>query len=337
VANIQDVAELAGVSITTVSHVINATRYVSDELEQRVRTAMVTLDYQPNRLARSLRCGETHTIGMIIPDNVNPFFAEVARGIEDAGFANGYTVVLGNSDGNLDRELLYVNELLAKQVDGIVFVAAGLSSERIAEIQKVHVPVVIIDRKLEQIPTTVDSVLLDNEFGGFQATQHLITLNHRRIACITGPSDLTPSADRITGYCKALANAGIHIDDTLITRGNFQYESGHTATLHLLDLPDPPSAIFVCNDLMAMGAISAVFTKGKRVPDDVSIVGFDDVLLAAFTNPPLTTIAQPKYEIGELAANLLLERIGGSTAEAQHLIQTPYLIVRESTAVWNKV
>lgn len=332
-----EVAEQAGVSITTVSHVINATRHVSEELEERVRTAMLELGYLPNNLARSLRRGQTHTIGMLIPDNINPFFAEVARGIEDTGFRNGYTVTLGNSDGDLERELLYVNEMVAKRVDGIVFVAAGLSTERIAEIQKENIPVVIIDRKLENMPTSIDSVLLDNGKGGYQATQHLIDLGHRRIACITGPSDLTPSADRVTGYSHALTNAGLQVDTTLITRGDFQYESGYVAALRLLDQPNPPSAIFACNDLMAMGAIRAVVRKGKRVPDDVSIVGFDDIRLAAFTNPALTTVAQPKYEMGELAANLLLERIAGSKTAAEHHIQTTYLVVRDSTAMWDDI
>ncbi len=293
---------------------------------------MQNLGYQPNDLARSLRQGQTHTIGMIIPDNINPFFAEVARGIEDTGFANGYTVTLGNSDGNLERELLYVSELVAKRVDGIVFVAAGLSSESITQIQTENIPIVIIDRMPENIPVLIDSVLLDNAKGGYQATRHLIELGHRRIACITGPSDLTPSADRVTGYVEAMSEAGIKADDRLITRGDFQYESGYAGALHLLDQPNPPSAIFACNDLMAMGAIRAVVTKGKHVPDDVSIVGFDDVRLAAFTNPALTTVAQPKYDMGKLAANLLLERINGSQKAPEHHIQSTYLVVRDSTA-----
>jgi len=331
-ATMRDVAEQAGVSISTVSHVVNATRPVSKGVTERVRQAMDDLGYQPNLLARSLRRGQTFAIGMIVPDNVNPFFAEVARGIEDTGFAQGYTVILCNSGGDLDRELVYVNKLVERQVDGIIFVAAGLSSARICEMQERSVPVVVVDRDLLRVSATVDSVLVDNEKGGWYATQHLLDLGHRRIACITGPSDLTPSAERVTGYRKALNAADVTVDEAMVVRGDFQYESGFSAALRLLDLQEPPTAIFACNDLMAMGAIRAAVTQGRRVPDDLSIVGFDDVRLAAFTNPALTTVAQPKFEMGKLAASLLVERIKGVDTKARHHPLDTYLVVRDSTA-----
>jgi len=328
----RDVAERAEVSISTVSHVVNATRPVSDHVTVRVRQAMDDLGYQRNLLARGLRRGQTLAIGMIVPDSVNPFFAEVARGIEDTGFAQGYTVILCNSGGDLDRELLYINKLVERQVDGIIFVAAGLSSERICEMQERRVPVVVVDRDLFGVPAAVDSVLVDNEKGGWCATQHLLDLGHRRIACITGPSDLTPSAERVTGYRRALNAADVTVDEAMVVRGDFQYESGFMAALRLLNLQEPPTAIFACNDLMAMGAIRAAVTKGRSVPGDLSIVGFDDVRLAAFTNPALTTVAQPKFEMGELAASLLVERIEGADTNARRYLMDTHLVVRESTA-----
>jgi LacI family transcriptional regulator len=329
-ATMRHVAECAGVSVTTVSHVINHTRPVSEELREKVLAAMDELGYQPNRLARSLRRGETHTIGMIVPDNVNPFFAEIARGIEDAGSGEGYSVILCNSDGNLEKELFYHNVLTAKQVDGILFVAVGASTEVIRSLQKRRMPLVVIDREVPDV--AVDSVLIDNAEGGRQATRHLLDLGHRRIGCITGPSDLTPSAARVTGYRQALHEAGIAADEALVVRGDFMYESGHRAAHRLLAMDDPPTALFACNDLMAIGAISAAVSAGWQVPADLSVVGFDDVRLASFANPPLTTIAQPKYEIGVLAVTMLLERMQDYDMPPRRRQLDTHLVVRRSTA-----
>lgn len=326
----RDVAERANVSVTTVSHVINETRPVSDELRGRVLSAMVELGYQPNALARSLRRKETHTIGMIVPDSVNPFFAEVARGIEDASFERDYSVILCNSDGDLSKELLYINVLAEKQVDGILLVAvSGVTTKHFHTLQARGLPVVVVDRDIPG--PAVDSVLVDNAQGGRLATRHLIDLGHRRIGCITGPSDLTPSADRVTGYRQALQEAGISPDPSLIVKGDFQYRSGYQAAYRLLSLADPPTAIFACNDLMAVGAISAGEQAGYRVPADLSIVGFDDVRLASFTNPPLTTVVQPKHEMGVLAATMLLERLQNRNLPPRRRLLKTELLVRQST------
>ena len=325
-------AERANVSVTTVSHVINETRPVSDELRQRVLAAMDELGYQPNLLARSLRQGKTHTIGMIIPDNANPFFAEMARGVEDASFEQGYSVILCNSDGNLDKELLYANVLAEKRVDGIIFVAAGLSIERILDLQARRMPLVVVDRDLPE--AAVDSVLTDNAQGGWLATHHLVELGHRRIGCITGPSDITPSAERITGYRQALDESGIPVDKALIVRGDFQYDSGYQAASQLLQMDDPPTAIFACNDLMAIGVMSAALKLGLHIPADLSVIGFDDVRLASFANPPLTTIVQPKYEIGVIATTMLLERMHDLEMPARRRVFETNLLLRQSTAPW---
>jgi len=329
IVTMNDVAERASVSVSTVSHVINGTRPVSEALRRRVRDAMDELGYRPNRLARSLRMGETHTIGVIVPDSSNPFFAEVARGIEDTSFAQRYSVILCNSDGDLEKELFYTSVLTSKQVDGILFVAAGVSTEHIRALQEDQVPVVVVDREIPEV--SVDEVLTNNVHGGARVTRHLIDLGHRRIGCITGPSDVTPSADRVTGYRQALRDAGLPFDEGIVVKGDFQFEGGYRAAQQLLAVDDAPTAIFACNDLMAVGVIRAAREMGLRVPADLSVTGFDDVSLASFASPPLTTVAQPKYEMGVLATRLLFERMEDGGSPPRHRVLETRLIVRRST------
>jgi len=328
IATIKDVAQRAGVSPTTVSHVINETRFVSEELRVRVLEAMEELNYQRSAVARSLRRKETQTIGMMVPDSSNPFFAEVARGIEDTSFSQGYSVILCNSDGDMEKEQFYINVLVEKRVDGIIFVAAGGSAQHIRSLLERDMPLVVVDREIAGVE--VDSVLTDNLHGGYLATKHLIELGHRRIGCITGPSDLTPSAERVLGYKRALTEHNLAVDENLIRKGNFHYESGHKAVLEFLTMDDPPTAIFACNDLMAVGAISGARKQSWRVPEDLAIVGFDDIALASFANPPLTTIAQPKYEMGTLAVQMLMERIKDKTIPPRRRLLETTLVVRES-------
>ncbi len=330
----EDVARLAGVSRATVSYIINnrtdGNVRISEETRCRVLEAIEELGYRPNVLARSLRQGQTHTIGMIVPDNTNPFFAEVARGVEDTSFEQGYSVILCNSDGDLDKELLYTNVLAEKRVDGILFVAAGMSTERICALQERRMPVVVVDRDIPGV--AVDSVMTANERGGWLAARHLVELGHRRIGCIAGPSDVTPSAERVTGYRQALREAGLPVDEALVTKGDFQYESGYRAARQLLLIEEPPTAIFACNDLMAIGAISAAVELGRQVPADLSVVGFDDVPLASFANPALTTVIQPKYEIGVVAATMLLQRMQDPDRPPHRKMLDSELVVRQSTA-----
>ena len=326
---IREVAEKAGVSSTTVSHVINTTRFVSEETRQRVLSAMQELGYRPNYLARSLRRGETHTIGLILPDSSNPFFAEIAHSIEEVAFRQGYSLILCNTEGDLEKERRYVEVLSKKQVDGMIFVAAGEQTDSLQELLRLRTPLVIVDRDLSE-HLDVDTVLTDNRQGGYQATRHMIDLGHRRIACITGPSNLTPSAERVSGYAGALAEAGLPVDERLILRGDFHPRSGGEATLHLLGLEEPPTAIFACNDLMAIGALSAANEAGYPVPDRLAVIGFDDIELASHTTPPLSTIAQPRAEISQTAINLLLERINEHSQPAQRILLPGKLVIRAS-------
>jgi len=326
---IREVAESAGVSYATVSHVINNTRLVSQETRERVLAAMDALNYRPNALARSLRQGKTHTIGLILPDSANPFFAEISRGIEDEAFKRGYSVFLCNTELDTQRELFYVDVLSNRQVDGIIFVAAGDQADSLDFLIRRNMPVVLIDRDIPNVE--VDAVLTDHQLGGFLATRHLLELGHKRIACIAGPSSITPSAERITGYRKALEEAGLAPDEDLILRGDYHSRSGMEITQVILRMDPRPTAIFALNDLMALGALRAAAEAGYSVPGDLAVVGYDDLEIARFTTPPLTTIAQPKKEIGAQAIQLLVDRMSRKSRAPSRLVLPPELIVRRST------
>src|SRR4030095_16059421 len=231
---IREVAESAGVSYATVSHVINNTRFVLPETRERVLKAMAALNYRPNALARSLRQGKTNKIGLVVPADANPSFAEITRAIEDEAFNTGYSVFLCNTELDTKRELFYVDVLSKKQVDGIIFVAAGDQADSLDFLISRNMPVVMIDRNLPNVQ--VDAVLPDHQLGGFLATQHLLELGHTRIACIAGPSSITPSAERITGYRKALEQASLPFDERLVIRGDYHAQSGMEITSAILKM-----------------------------------------------------------------------------------------------------
>jgi LacI family transcriptional regulator len=326
---IREVAEKARVSPTTVSHVVNNTRFVSEDVRKRVVVAMRELNYRPNALARSLRRGETHTLGLILPDSANPFFAEIGHAIEGAAFALGYSVILCNTENDDNKERLYTEVLENKQVDGMIFVAAGENHESISAICKNGLPLVMVDRDMGSLE--LDTVTTDNHHGGMIATQHLLSLGHQIIGCITGLSNITPSADRVTGYRTALQQAGLPVEESLLVRGDFHAPSGYSAAIQILQRTSRPTAIFVCNDMMAIGALRAAGQLGLRVPEDVAIVGFDDIELASYTTPPLTTVAQPKQEIGQLAVKLVFERMGSPSLPPRHNVLSTQLVIRESS------
>lgn len=326
---IREVAESAGVSYATVSHVINNTRVVSQETRERVLAAMAALNYRPNALARSLRQGKTNTLGLVLPDSANPFFAEISRSIEDEAFRKGYSVFLCNTELDTQRELFYVDVLSKKQVDGIIFIAAGDQADSLDFLLRESMPVVMIDRDVPNVE--VDAVLTDNQLGGFLATHHLIELGHKKIACIAGPSSITPSAERIIGYRSALEQAGIPYDEDLVLRGDYHAQSGLEVTQSILKMDPRPTAIFALNDLMALGALRAAAEAGFSIPRDLAVVGYDDLELTHFTNPPLTTIAQPKKEVAVQAVNLLVDRISRKSRPPIRVVLPPELVVRRST------
>jgi LacI family transcriptional regulator len=300
-----------------------------------VREAIEALDYKPNLLARSFRRRVTHTLGLLVPDNSNPFFAELARTIEDAGFAEGYSVILCNSDLSPIKQEAYIDVLLAKRVDGLILASSGLvptvdGHDAVERIVEAGVPCVVVDRDLGQMP--IDQVLVDNQQGGYLAGQHLLDLGHRRIACIVGPSDLTPSAGRIAGFRHALQDAGLEMLPSAFLRGDGRPAGGAAAVRALLENDAGITAIFAFNDAMAIGAIGELQRQGRRVPHDISVAGFDDIPAAAAIFPAVTTVAQPIAELGALGVRLILDRIAQPEAPTQRILLATELIVRESTS-----
>jgi LacI family transcriptional regulator len=327
---IRHIALHADVSVTTVSHVINATRFVSDEARARVLSAIEELKYVPSAVARSLKNNRTHTIGMMIPNSSNPYFAEIIRGIEDTCFEAGFNVILCNSDDDPKKQGQYIRVLTEKQVDGLIVLSSGGDDELGEHLRHAGMPQVLVDREVEHL--NADLVEVNHESGGYLATRHLLELGHRRIACITGPLPLSSAAQRLAGHRRALEEAGLKPQASLLHESDFTSAGGHAAMQALLALRQRPTAVFACNDLMAFGAISAAAAAGLSLPKDLSLIGFDDIALACHSNPPLTTVAQPKHRMGTLAARLLLERIGDRERAHQREILQPELCLRQSTA-----
>ena len=328
---IKEVAARAGVSSATVSHVINNTRFVSDVVKQRVQEVMDDMGYRPNVLARSLRQGKTKTLGLILPDSANPFYAELGHALENSAFLNNYNVILCNSDSSIVREHLYFDLLLDKQVDGIILDTEEKDPHNVKKRLPSGYPIVLVDRNFSE--NIFDTVLTDNTLGGYLATRYLIELGHRRIACVTGPMSLLGSANRLQGYQQALAEFGLPEIPNLIYYGDFTVGSGHEAAHHLLKRPELPTAVFVGNDMMAIGFLRSSIEMKFRIPEDISIVGFDNLELGMYMHPTITSFAQPKEEIGEKAIQLLLARIENPKAPPQRILIPPKLIIRESTAM----
>jgi len=329
-ASIRDVAARAGVSVTTVSHTLNGTRFVSEQARAKVHEAAHALGYVPSEVARGLKHNTTRTLGMLVPNNSNPYFAEIIRGVEHHSFAAGYSLLLCNSNDDVRQQADHLRVLAERRVDGIVLVASGDDGAIVAVCKDLRLPLVLVDREIETI--AVDLIEVDHAAGGELATAHLLGLGHAGVACIGGPSDLRASHQREAGWRRALDKAGIVPRADEVVRGDFGPASGAAAMRRLLQAPRPPTAVFVCNDMMAIGALHAAHEAGIAVPAQLSVVGFDDIELAAYTSPPLTTVAQPKEAIGTGAAGLLLERLRDGRTEPRRTVLQPALHLRSSTA-----
>jgi LacI family transcriptional regulator len=326
---VKDVANKAGVSIATVSRVLNETRFVSDELHQRVMEAVDELNYRPNAIARSLRCRRTHNIAMVVPDIAYPLLAEVARGVQERSYRLGYSAIMCVSDGNPEREADCLQTLMEKQVDGIILVAAGSKSWHVQALVAAGLPLVICNRALPGV--RADTVVADDEASGWLAVTHLLDLGHEEVGCIAGPESLSVSQDRVNGYRRAMQSRGTPCRPDLLVHGDFRYRGGYEAMHRLLDLTTPPNAIFACNDMMAMGAICAASQRRRRIPEDVAIVGCDDIAMARFTNPSLTTVAQPKHQMGSMAVDMLTEKMElGESPDTQRVLPVE-LVIRDSS------
>ena len=326
---IRDVAAHAGVSTTTVSHVVNGTRRVDAGTAARVKAAIDELGYRPNALARSMRRGRTHTVGIVLPDISNPFFGDLARSLEDHMYEAGYSAIICNSDGDGGKESAYLDVLLSKKVDGLLLVAASQPSEHLRQLLETGPPTVVVDRELGDLP--VSQVLVDNHHGGYLAGRHLLELGHRDIAVIAGPSATGTSARRLEGFRHAIDEAGLRISQKRIFRGDFRAASGRAAMEGWLRSRSAPTAVFAENDLMAVGALSAAHAADIAVPDEVSVVGFDGIAFGADVTPPLTTVAQSTNDVATTAVELLFERIRDGQASPRRVELPVSLLVRGSS------
>ncbi|MBO1398951.1 transcriptional repressor PurR [Vibrio cholerae] len=334
-ATMKDIARLAGVSTSTVSHVINKSRFVSDEIAERVNNAAQQLNYAPSALARSLKMNRTKTIGMLVTTSTNPFFGEVVKGVERSCYHQGYNLILCNTEGDNQRMKASINTLLQKRVDGLLLMCSTLEGERLDVFDRYpDIPIVVMD--WGPILFASDKIQDNSLQGGYMAAKHLIECGHKEIGCITGPLIRHQAQMRYEGYKRALAEAGIAMNPDWIVESDFECEGGYQAFEKLYQRGKLPSALFVSNDMMAMGVIQAASQRGLRVPDDLSLIGYDDVHIAKFMTPALTTIHQPKYRLGKAAVDTLLYRLENPDTTAQVVQLEPTLVVRSSVCSLDK-
>ncbi|MBE7537830.1 MAG: LacI family DNA-binding transcriptional regulator [Opitutaceae bacterium] len=329
-ASLIDVARRARVNISTVSRTINKTGKIGADTQARVLKAMRELGYKPNRVARRLRTRDSSSflLGLIIPNIQNIFFADLARGVEDVAFRSNYAVLLCNYDEDEAKERFYLDVMQLESVDGIILPPIHEEDDAVLQVVRNGTPVVCVDRSLAR--GGLDKVEIDNHLGALRAVEHIISQGHRRIGLIGGPADSSTGRERLRGYKDAHTQAGIPLKSELMRFGDFKQDSGQTLAHELLGLANPPTALFVCNGLMTIGALEAIAARGLRIPKQVAIVGFDELPLAGVFNPPLTVVRQPAYEVGKCAAELLLKRIEDSDRPATSLKLHPDLVVRKS-------
>jgi LacI family transcriptional regulator len=331
-ATIKEVAQRAGVSVGTVSNVIGNTVRVRPKLRQRVLTAIHELGYQPSHVARSLKLRRTNTLGLLVSDITNPFFSQLVRGAEEAALEQGYLLLAFNTDDQVEREKHVLEVLRGRRVDGILLVVAPARKRptHIADTIACGTPIVCLDRLPPGI--AVDAVTVDNVKATRRCVEHLLELGHRRIAMLTGSMLLATARERLQGYKQALRGAAFPVDPRLIREGNFRIDNGYELTSQLLRGPDRPTALFVSNGLMAIGALKAIAVLGLRCPEEIALATFDDSPLNELLSPPLTSVAQPAYLIGYTGAGILLDRIR-SKAPAQpcRIRLRTELKIREST------
>lgn len=330
--NQRDIARIAGVSTATVSRVINKTGNVAQETYKKVRRVIEEQGYVPDTIAKSLRMRQTKTIGFVIPDIGNPFFPEVLKGVEAVCVEYGYNIILGNTNEDVRTERAVVRNLRQQRVDGLLMILVDESGATLRwglKGSEGRLPIVFIDRHIEGFQ--YDSVVIDNEGGAFQATDYLLQLGHTRIAIIHGPANMTPGGGRLRGYLQAMRAKGVEIVSDYVKEGDFRTRSGYELAKHLMSLPTPPTAIFGGNNLMTMGIFEALRDMGVRIPDQVSVVGFDDFLLAAHLTPPLTVVDRPMSDMGRIATELLISRIENRDQTAVRKVVLPTkLRVRQS-------
>ncbi len=325
---IEDVAQRAGVSTATVSRVLSGKPYVSEDLKVRVLSAAQELDYRPSRVARSLREQRSRIIGLIISDIQNPFFTAIVRAVEDGAHASGHAVFLCNTDEDEAKETLYIDLMLAEHVAGVILSSTTGRNPAYNHLIHAGIPAVAIDRRVYNVP--LDTVLVDNIGATRRAVEHLIAQGHRRIGAIVGHLTSSTGEERLRGYTDALMAHKIPVSDALIRIGTPRAPVGYLAMNELLALPAPPTAVFTGNNLLTAGALRALFDVGLRVPEDFAVAAFDDMEWAIFIQPALTMVAQPTYEIGRIAVELLQQRIDDPRRPPQEIILPAQIIARHA-------
>lgn len=325
---LRDVAKEAGVSLSVAARVMGNYGYVSREAKDRVLKTAERIGYQPNIIAKSLKTGQTRTIGVIITDITNSFCTTVARAIEDAASESEYSVILCNSDEDATKEERYLKILIEKKVDGLIIAVSSDNNKYLKRLIKDGLPVVLLDRRADDIQTM--EVVLDNQGAACEAINHLITLGQQRIGIINGPPVVRTSRERFEGYKKALQERGIKMLPELVKYGNFEMEKAKKCTYEFLSMENPPTALFVTNNAMTTGALLALHENRVKIPDQMAIVGFDDPEWAPLVKPPLTAVRQPTYSVGILACQALLQKIKKRKIRHEEIVVKPKLIIRES-------
>lgn len=329
-ANMKQIADIAGVSLGTVSNVLNDSARVREPLRKRVMAAVDALGYQPSQLARGLRRDKTNMIGMIIPDVTNPFFPAVVRGAEDVAFSNGYRLVLCNTDNDHSKEIVHLNELRTYLPSGLIVIPSDFSdlTTQAASYRKSGTAVVCVDRLPQHWDG--DTVTTDNEDGAYCATSYLVRLGHKRLSAIMGPLRLTNAQQRLDGFKRAIRETQIDVRSEYIQETTFDQHGGYSKTMLLLRMVPRPTAIFAGDDLIAFGALLALRNSRLRCPEDVSVMGFDNLQLAEMTSPSLSSVSQPGYQMGTTAAQMLVDRVQGDTTPPKHVVLETALVLRDS-------
>ena len=332
-AKMKDVAKLADVSVTTVSHVINNTRYVSPELTERVNKAIEELDYHPDPLAQGLSKGKSHTIALVVSDIVNPFFPQVARGVEDCVREHEFSLILSNTDENTTQEANNLSILKSKRVDGFIITPTSNAAPSIQKLLDEGFPVVCIDREIPDLK--VDQVFSDNHGGAYKATQHLIDQGHRDIGIILELTDISSFSHRLEGYKKALRDNNIKVRDAYIRKSGLEIEGAYESTGSLLEQEPKISALFSTNDLITEGVLRYFKENKTKCPEEIALVGFDDPEWANSFNPSITSVAQQPYEMGYQAATLLFEQLAKKKdyRKPRRILLDTELKIRESSVV----
>jgi len=331
--SIKDIAKAAGVSHSTVSRALSDSPLVKAETAARVQRLAQEMGYFPDAIARSLVTQQTRTVGVVVTTITDPFVAEVVQGVEDTAQENDYSVILASSASEPERELAAVEMLRAKGVDSVIVTSSRVGALYLEHLERIGVPVVLVNNHNEQSGRYTFSVSVDNQHGGHLATGHLIERGHRRIGYVSGPADHSDDAERLAGYRQALDEAGIAFDPALVVPGNGCLDGGEQALRTLARLTEPVTAVFCYNDMTAIGLLSAARQAGISVPDDLAVVGFDDIPLAAHVYPPLTTIAQPQRDMGRQAMDMALALMTAddSTTPFSDVVVKGRLVVRETT------